>query len=105
MDNLKARELFRLHNVRSPPYYIVSHVEPENADALEELHGSFGFPVIVKPRGEGSSVGLAKAENVAELKAAVDVALSHDTSVLIERFVKATEVHVGLLDGRVLGAI
>jgi D-alanine-D-alanine ligase len=102
MDKLKAKEMFRLHNVPTPPYYVATR--GDLAD-LEELHASFGFPVIVKPRGEGSSVGLAKAHDMGELVRAIDAALAHDTSALVERFVKATEVHVGLLNGRVLGAI
>jgi D-alanine-D-alanine ligase len=102
MDKLKAKEMFRLHNIPTPPYYVAS-----DADLLEleELHGSFGFPVIVKPRGEGSSVGLALARDIDELRAGLEVALDHDRFALVERFVKATEVHVGILDGRVLGAI
>src|SRR5205814_1137813 len=58
MDKLKAKELFRLHNVPTPPYYTVSH-QDDVAD-LESIHGSFGFPVVVKPRGEGSSLGVTK---------------------------------------------
>jgi D-alanine-D-alanine ligase len=102
MDKLKAKEMFRLHNVPTPPYYVVGR---SDRDALEDLHGSFGFPAIVKPRREGSSVGLAKTSDLAELKAAVDRALRFDDDVLVERFVRATEIHVGILNGRVLGAI
>ncbi len=102
MDKLKAKEMFRLHNVPTPPYYVATKADLPD---LEELHASFGFPVIVKPRGEGSSVGLAKANDMGELVRAIEAALAHDTSVLVERFVRATEVHVGLLNGRVLGAI
>ena len=57
MDKLKAKELFRLHNVPTPPYYELSG--PVTNAELEERHGSFGFPVIVKPRREGSSLGVA----------------------------------------------
>lgn len=102
MDKLKAKELFRLHNVPTPPYYVAQTSDLEN---LDELHGSFGFPTIVKPRSEGSSVGLTKAGNLAELEAGIRQALDHDDFALVERFVQGTEVHVGLLDGRVLGAI
>jgi D-alanine-D-alanine ligase len=102
MDKLKAKEMFRLHNIPTPPYYAVS--EADLID-LEDVHGSFGFPVIVKPRGEGSSIGLALARDMNELRAALEAALEHDRFALVERFVKATEVHVGILDGRVLGAI
>lgn len=103
MDKLKAKELFRLHNVPTPPYYVFGS-EHCVAD-LEELHGSFGFPVIVKPRREGSSLGLSRANNVSELARAMKSALAYDSSVLVERFIEAKEVAVGLLDGRVLGAI
>lgn len=102
MDKLKAKEMFRLHNIPTPPYYVAS--ESDLAD-LEEVHGSFGFPVIVKPRGEGSSIGLTKATNLHELHAAIEAALEFDRWALVERFINATEVHVGLLDGRVLGSI
>jgi D-alanine-D-alanine ligase len=102
MDKLKAKEMFRLHNVPTPPYYVATRAD---LDDLAEVHGSFGFPAIVKPRREGSSVGLAKANSLAELAGAIDRALSFDEHALVERFVSATEVHVGILDGRVLGAI
>jgi len=102
MDKLKAKEMFRLHNVPTPPYYVATRGD---LDDLEEVHGSFGFPAIVKPRREGSSVGLAKVGGMSELAIAIDRALVHDEHVLVERYVRAAEVHVGLLEGRVLGAI
>ncbi|HEX3854815.1 MAG TPA: D-alanine--D-alanine ligase [Polyangiaceae bacterium] len=103
MDKLKAKELFRLHNVPTPPYYVFG--AGHSAADLEEVHGSFGFPVIVKPRREGSSLGVAKATNLSELAQAIECALGYDSSVLVERFIDAKEVAVGILDGRVLGAI
>ncbi len=102
MDKLKAKEMFRLHNVPTPPYYALGATE---LDDLDEVHGSFGFPVIVKPRREGSSLGVARANSPSELRNAVLEALSYDSSVLVERFVAAKEIAVGILDGRVLGAI
>ncbi|HXN31437.1 MAG TPA: D-alanine--D-alanine ligase [Polyangiaceae bacterium] len=102
MDKLKAKEMLRLHNVPTPPYYVVKQADLTD---LDSVHGSFGFPAIVKPRREGSSLGLAKAANMASLAAAIRGALVYDDHVLVERFVQAMEVHVGILDGRVLGAI
>jgi D-alanine-D-alanine ligase len=102
MDKLKSKELFRLHNVPTPPYYVL-----ERADLAElaDLHASFGFPVIVKPRREGSSIGVTRANNLAELVMAARAALAFDDSILVERFIAAREVAVGILDRRVLGAI
>jgi D-alanine-D-alanine ligase len=101
MDKLKSKELFRLHNVPTPPYYVYD----QKAGDVAEVHGSFGFPVIVKPRREGSSIGVSRANDMAELCEAIELALAFDSSVLVERFVQAREVAVGILDGRVLGAI
>jgi D-alanine-D-alanine ligase len=103
MDKLKAKELFRLHNVPTPPYYVF---DAKNGSAdLEEVHGSFGFPVIVKPRREGSSLGISRASNLPELAAAVERARAYDSSVLVERYIAGREVQVGILGDRVLGAI
>ncbi|HQP35175.1 MAG TPA: D-alanine--D-alanine ligase [Polyangiaceae bacterium] len=103
MDKVKAKELFRLHNIPTPSAYTFT-VDDDLAD-IEEIHGSFGFPAIVKPRGEGSSLGVAKVNGYGELVEAVRKALQLDDVVLVERYVAAREVQVGVLDGRVLGAI
>jgi D-alanine-D-alanine ligase len=102
MDKLKAKELFRLYNVPTPPYYVV---ERDDLGKLEEMHGSFGFPVFVKPRRSGSSVGAGRATNMVELAQRCEDAAKYDTSVLVERFVIGREVTVGVLDGRALGAL
>jgi len=102
MDKLKAKELFRLYNVPTPPYY---GLEADEIDRLAELHGSFGFPAFVKPRRAGSSVGAGRAGDLAELAAKATDAARYDSSLLVERFVTGKEVAVGVLDGRALGAI
>lgn len=101
MDKLKAKELFRLHNLPTPPYYV--HRRGEGSVA--EQHGTFGFPVVVKPRAEGSSLGVRRADEIDELEQAVEEALRFDDDVLVERHVHGVEVHVALLGGRALGAI
>jgi D-alanine-D-alanine ligase len=103
MDKVKAKELFRQHNVPTPPYYVIT-ADDDLAD-IEEIHGSFGFPVIVKPRGEGSSLGVRKVDRPSELLDAVLAAFELDDQILVERYITAREVQVGVLDGRVLGAI
>ncbi|WP_044248333.1 D-alanine--D-alanine ligase [Chondromyces apiculatus] len=103
MDKLKAKEMFRLHNVPTPPYYTV-HAADDRSD-VASMHGSFGFPVIVKPRGEGSSLGLTKVASFEELVPALEKAFEFDDAAIVERFVSGMEVNVGILDGKVLGAI
>jgi D-alanine-D-alanine ligase len=57
----------------------------------------FGFPVFVKPARLGSSVGISKAHDEAELADAVALAFAHDEKVLVEEFVAGTEIEIGVL--------
>jgi D-alanine-D-alanine ligase len=102
MDKRKAKELFRLHNVPTPPYYVL---DADELDDVMRLHGSFGFPAFVKPRRQGSSIGAGKAEHIHELRVRCEDALRFDDSALIERFVEGREIGVGVLDGRALGTV
>ena len=63
----------------------------------DELRNPFGYPVFVKPARLGSSVGISKAHDEAELEAAVALARRHDEKVLVEEFVAGTEVECGVL--------
>jgi D-alanine-D-alanine ligase len=103
MDKLKSKELFRLHNVPTPPYYVFS-AQP-TSDEILETHGSFGFPAMVKPRREGSSIGISLAHDADRLIEAIRAAAEHDRDVLVERFIRGKEITVGILNGRVLGAL
>jgi D-alanine-D-alanine ligase len=60
----------------------------------------YGYPVFVKPARLGSSVGITKAHDEAELAAAVELAFRHDDKVLVEEFVRGVEVEVGVLGTR-----
>ncbi len=58
------------------------------------------FPVFVKPARLGSSVGISKAHDEAELAEAVALAFRHDEKVLVEEFVDGIEVECGVLGNR-----
>ena len=57
----------------------------------------FGYPVFVKPANMGSSVGISKVREVAELEEAVALARRHDEKVMVEEFVQGMEIEVGVL--------
>jgi D-alanine-D-alanine ligase len=63
----------------------------------DEVANPFGFPVFVKPARLGSSVGITKAHDEAELRAGVELAFEHDEKILIEEFLEGIEVEVGVL--------
>jgi len=73
--------------------------EPEAV--LAEL-AALGLPVFVKPARLGSSVGIGKARDVAELSAALDLALRHDSLAIVEAASSGLEVECSLLGDREL---
>ena len=101
MHKGKAKELFRLHNLPTPAYYTLT--DGDLAD-LPGVHGDFGFPCVVKPIREGSSVGVAICQSLDELGPAVERALCFDDEILVERFIAGKEVSVAIVDDRAIGA-
>ena len=114
MNKAKAKELFRWHNLPTAPGYVIdAGGEPaldgdtrgEDPGEIAAAHGSFGFPVVVKPAGEGSSLGVEIARDELELESAIEEAMRFDDQVLVERFIEGKEISVGVLDGKALGAV
>ena len=62
-----------------------------------DAENPFGYPVFVKPARLGSSVGISKAHDEAELREAVELAFAHDEKILVEEFISGVEVEVGVL--------
>ncbi len=67
------------------------------ADALEEIERRLGFPLVVKPAAQGSSLGVEFAADRATVPAALVAAFSYDDRVLLERYVKGRELAVSVL--------
>jgi D-alanine-D-alanine ligase len=102
MHKGKAKELFRLHNLPTPAYYSLT---AEQLPELMDIHGDFGFPCVVKPIREGSSVGVAICERESQLLPAIERALCFDDEILVERFITGREVSVAVLGDRAIGAV
>src|SRR5439155_23784639 len=66
----------------------------------DTVRNPFGYPVFVKPARLGSSVGISKVREEAELEPAVEFAREHDEKVLVEEFVPGVEIEVGVLGNR-----
>jgi D-alanine-D-alanine ligase len=101
MNRAKTKEVLRLHNLPIAPGYVLRTDAPE---PVREAHGSFGFPVVVRPVGP-SAFGWATARDEQELEAAVEDAFRLDGQVLVERCLEGRRVSVAVLDGLPLGAV
>jgi D-alanine-D-alanine ligase len=74
-----------------------SEWERERARVLRQIHKKFRFPIFVKPATLGSSVGMTKVHNRAELPAALDFAAEFAQKLVIERGLDGREIEVAVL--------
>jgi D-alanine-D-alanine ligase len=63
----------------------------------EKIKSKLGLPFFVKPNQSGSSLGVSKVNSLDELAKALDFAFAEDNDILIESYLKGTEVSVGVL--------
>lgn len=100
MDKDVSKRLFRDAEIPTAPWRIARAPDfSYDRDAVDEL---IGFPAIVKPSRQGSSVGLAVVNTMEEADEAVRVASQYDSEVMIERFVRGRELTVSVLGDEAL---
>jgi D-alanine-D-alanine ligase len=95
MDKDLSKHLFRAAGVPTADW-LMAPASPKQVEA------TLGFPVIVKPSKQGSTVGLSIVRTAAELQPAIDEAFVHDDEVMIEAFIAGRELTVGVLGGETL---
>ena len=95
MDKEFAKKLLRAEGLPVGDYAVLRRGDPVSAIDLTAL----GMPVFVKPARSGSSVGITKVRQPADLADAVVEALRHDDKVLVEAAVPGREVECGVLEG------
>lgn len=100
MDKVRSKHLFRAAGIPTPDYAVV-HTPGEASIAAE----SIGFPLIIKPSGQGSSVGMSKVSERGELNKAVSVALQYGDTALLETCITGDEFTVAVLQGEALPSI
>jgi len=95
MDKDLSKILFRAANVGTADWLMA----PQDVDTVER---QLGFPVIVKPSKQGSTVGLTVVKHRDAFEEAVKEASQYDDEVMIERFIPGRELTVAVLGGEPL---
>jgi len=100
MDKLRTKRLAQASGVATAPFVVLTG--PQDFDHASE---KLGFPMIVKPATQGSSVGMTKVEKAADLPAAYAAAAKTDNVVFAEAWITGNEYTVAILQGRALPSI
>ena len=102
MDKVVAKAMFKALGLAVIDYRVFPAAR---AGTIAPADLPFGIPCVVKPSGEGSSVGVHLVKDETKLGAACLDAATFKGDVIVERYVKGVEVNVAVLEGTALGAI
>lgn len=100
MDKLRTKLCWRGYGLSTPAWHLL-----KDATDIEACIAHLGFPVMVKPAREGSSIGMSKAHNRAQLHTALQTALAYQCDVYAEAWVTGKEYTVGIVADRALPVI
>ncbi len=102
MDKVIAKHALIDAGIPTPEFYAFSETafnELGAASALPAIEARLDFPIVVKPAGQGSALGIKFAASATDVPGALVAAFSYDTKVLLERYVAGRDLAVSVLDG------
>ncbi|MFA7677002.1 MAG: D-alanine--D-alanine ligase [Candidatus Omnitrophota bacterium] len=97
MNKIFSKKVFIKNNIPTPQYSTFS-----DKDVTLENRS---WPVVVKPSGSGSSLGISIVRDETEFSRAVEKAFPYDEQVIIEDYVDGREITVGILDEKPMGVV
>ena len=98
MDKIASKKLMDKENIPTPAWCTIT----ENDSVLPE---SMGFPLVVKAPCEGSTVGIFIVDNQDEYEKILPEAFKYDSELLVEQFVKGSELTIAIVNDQVMPAI
>ncbi|MGG1573797.1 D-alanine--D-alanine ligase family protein [Fictibacillus sp. NRS-1165] len=93
MDKARSKQFFKIAGIRTANELVLE----KKLYSEDELDVPFGYPLVVKPNHEGSTIGLTIAQNKDEMLSGITSALLHDHTVMVEEFISGKEVTVAVM--------
>lgn len=97
MDKELMKAVFAAHGLPQVEYLVLRDAAATAPEAVVTVEKRLPYPVFVKPANLGSSVGMTKAHNRAELAPALALAAAYDRKVIVERAAEGRELECGVL--------
>ncbi|RLC31812.1 D-alanine--D-alanine ligase [Candidatus Woesebacteria bacterium] len=102
MNKVASKQLYEKSGLRIPSYMIFKRNDVLDPDDCADR---LGLPLVVKPVGSGSSVGISIVKSTDALKDAMDKAFIEDDEILVETFIKGIELTGGVIGNETLQAL
>ncbi len=102
MDKEISKKIFIKNKINTPKFFTYSY-DIKNLDLIKKINKKLGFPVVVKPLNEGSSVNvyICNKKNIIKILSSI----KNYKKVMIEEFIGGKEIQVAIMGNKKLGAI
>lgn len=97
MDKSMSKIMFQHFDIETPKWFVVNKNEHNYYIIREKIKKFFGFPCVIKPNDQGSTVGLTICRGESEVEESVKLALQFSNKVMVEKYIPGREVTVGVL--------
>jgi D-alanine-D-alanine ligase len=98
MDKAMAKKVFEREGILTPEWFLLESSDSiDPSIIIKKIKNSFGFPMVVKPNDQGSTVGLTVVEKQENLSEAIEEAKIYSDKILFERYIPGRELTVGVL--------
>lgn len=98
IDKIYSKKIFQLEGIKTPEYVSIDNDKnKEIAEIIKEVNLKIGYPAVVKPAREGSTIGITISENESDIIGAINFARIYDSKILIEKYIKGRQLTVSIL--------
>ena len=97
MDKEMSKLIFRQEGVETPDWLTLNSMNIEPKKIINYIKNQIGFPCIIKPNDQGSTVGLKLVKEESEVEEAIKVALQFSSKALVEEYIPGRELTVAIL--------
>ncbi len=102
MDKVRSKIFFKHSGVRTPDWFIVNRESIDIKKIQTEIELSFGYPCVIKPNDQGSTLGLTICQDSTQIEDALLLAEKYSAKYLIERYIEGREITVGIIGNKIL---
>lgn len=101
IDKDMSKILFLHYGVQTAKWFSIDK-NYDNGSVIKSIEDQFGFPAVIKPNDQGSTVGLSICHNSSQVEEALKLSFQYSDKVIIEEYIPGREMTVAILDNKAL---
>ncbi len=102
MNKYMSKIMFQHFDVTTPKWFVVRKGDNDFKLIREKIKKFFGYPCVIKPNDQGSTIGLTVCRGDVEVEKGINDALEFSNTALIEEYISGRELTVGIIGQQVL---